>query len=138
MQRVKGNEQHHSSERVEKSAQKKLKTSLTEPALLEMDGKRVPVLDRLSAIKSLVLSQPEPLRTLFLAVFSAIIVRVSYQDSDTRYAKIERVVRPQNVDSAFASKMSDIVGRLPSLLVSFKGCSRGSPSNGLPRGGFYP
>jgi len=41
MQRVKGNEQHHSSERVEKSAQKKLKTSLTEPALLEMDGKRV-------------------------------------------------------------------------------------------------
>jgi len=41
MQRVKGNEQHHSSERVEKSAQKKLKTSLTESALLEMDGKRV-------------------------------------------------------------------------------------------------
>jgi hypothetical protein len=41
MQRVKGNEQQHSSERVEKSAQKKLKTSLTELALLEMDGKRV-------------------------------------------------------------------------------------------------
>jgi len=79
-----------------------------------------PVLERLSAIKSLVLSQPEPLRTLFLAVFSAIIVRVSYQDSDTRYAKIERVVRPQNVDSAFAAKLSDIVGRLPSLLVSSK------------------
>ncbi len=48
-----------------------------------------PVLERLSGIKSLVLSQPEPLRTLFLAVFSAIIVRVSYQDSDTRYAKID-------------------------------------------------
>jgi DNA modification methylase len=79
-----------------------------------------PVLERLSGIKSLVLSQPEPLRTLFLAVFSAIIVRVSYQDSDTRYAKIERGVRPQNVDSAFAAKLSDIVGRLPSLLVSSK------------------
>jgi hypothetical protein len=38
MESVKGNEQHHSSERVEKSAQKKLKTSLTESALLEMDG----------------------------------------------------------------------------------------------------
>jgi len=38
MQRVKGNEQDHSLERVEKSAQKKLKTSLTESALLEMDG----------------------------------------------------------------------------------------------------
>jgi hypothetical protein len=50
MQRVKGNEQHHSSERVEKSAQKKLKTSLTEPALLEMDGKRVNVAGRLILI----------------------------------------------------------------------------------------
>ena len=38
MQRVKGNEQDHSLERVEKSAQKKLKTSLTGSALLEMDG----------------------------------------------------------------------------------------------------
>jgi hypothetical protein len=38
MQRVKGNEQDHSSERVENSAQKKLNTSLTESALLEMDG----------------------------------------------------------------------------------------------------
>ena len=38
MQRVKGNEQDHSLERVGKSAQKKLKTSLTESALLEMDG----------------------------------------------------------------------------------------------------
>ena len=39
MQRVKGNEQDHSLERVEKSAQKKLKTSLTESASLEMAGK---------------------------------------------------------------------------------------------------
>jgi hypothetical protein len=38
MPRVNGNEQDHSSERVEKCAQEKLKTSLTEPALLEMDG----------------------------------------------------------------------------------------------------
>jgi hypothetical protein len=38
MQRVKGNEQHHTSERREKCAQKKPNTSLTESALLEMDG----------------------------------------------------------------------------------------------------
>lgn len=75
----------------------------------------VPVLERLSAIKGLVLRQPEPVRTLFLAVFSSIIVRVSYQDSDTRYAKIERVVRPQVVDSAFAAKLRNIVGCLPSV-----------------------
>jgi site-specific DNA-methyltransferase (cytosine-N4-specific) len=80
----------------------------------------VPVLDRLSAIKSLVLRQPEPLRTLFLAVFSSIIVRVSYQDSDTRYAKIERVVRPKDVDAAFSAKLAAIVGRLPSVGVRSK------------------
>lgn len=80
----------------------------------------VPVLERLSAIKSLVLRQPEPLRTLFLAVFSSIILRVSYQDSDTRYAKIERVVRPQDVDSAFTKKLADVVERLPSVGVGSK------------------
>jgi site-specific DNA-methyltransferase (cytosine-N4-specific) len=80
----------------------------------------VPVLERLSGIKSLVLRQPEPLRTLFLAAFSSIIVRVSYQDSDTRYAKIERVVRPENVDTAFASKVANVVGRLPAVGVRSK------------------
>jgi hypothetical protein len=49
MQSVKGNEQHHSSERVEKSAQKKLKTSLTESALLEMDGNDLSGVDGLRA-----------------------------------------------------------------------------------------
>lgn len=80
----------------------------------------VPVLERLSAIKSLVLRQAEPLRTLFLAAFSSIIVRVSYQDSDTRYAKIERVVRPQDVDTAFIGKLANIVGRLPSVAIDSK------------------
>jgi len=52
------------------------------------------VLQRLSAIKSLILEENEPLHTLLLAAFSSIIVRVSYQDSDTRYARITRVDNP--------------------------------------------
>jgi DNA modification methylase len=75
----------------------------------------VPVLERLSAIKGLVLRQPEPLRTLLLTVFSSIIVRVSYQDSDTRYAKIERIVQPEKVDTAFVTKVADVVKRLRSV-----------------------
>ncbi len=42
------------------------------------------VLDKLSALKSLILTKHEPVLTMLLAVFSSIIVRVSYQDSDTR------------------------------------------------------
>lgn len=73
------------------------------------------VLDRLSGIKGLVLRQAEPLCTLFLALFSSIIVRVSYQDSDTRYAKVGRVVRTEDVDGAFRGKLWDAVERLPSV-----------------------
>jgi len=80
----------------------------------------MPVLERLSGIKSLVLRQEEPLCTLFLSVFSSIIVRVSYQDSDTRYAKIERVIRPQDVDTAFAKKLADVVSRLSSVGIGPK------------------
>ena len=75
------------------------------------------VLDRLSALKSLIIAKPEPIQTMLLAVFSSIIVRVSYQDSDTRYAKIERTVKPTDVDRAFKAKLSDILERLPEIII---------------------
>jgi len=71
-----------------------------------------PVMDRLSALKGIVVMQREPLRTLLTAVFSSIIVKVSYQDSDTRYARIEKDVTPAHVDKAFATKLADTVTRL--------------------------
>jgi len=70
------------------------------------------VLQRLSAIKSLILEENEPLQTLFLAVFSSIIVRVSYQDSDTRYARITRVIGPSDVDKAFRMSISETISHL--------------------------
>jgi len=75
------------------------------------------VLQRLSAIKSLILEESEPLQTLFLAVFSSIIVRVSYQDSDTRYTRITRVVDPSDVDKAFRSSVSETISNLSEVVL---------------------
>ncbi len=76
-----------------------------------------PILKRLSAIKGVILEQPERLQPLYFAVFSSIIVRVSYQDSDTRYAKVERVVNPEQVNKAFTSKLANAVESLPEIVV---------------------
>jgi site-specific DNA-methyltransferase (cytosine-N4-specific) len=75
------------------------------------------VLDRLSALKSLIISQPDPARTMLLAVFSSIIVRVSFQDSDTRYAKVKRTVKPTDVDKAFLAKLNEVLRRLPEVIL---------------------
>ena len=70
------------------------------------------VLDRLSALKSLILAIPEPAQTMLMAVFSSIIVRVSYQDSDTRYANTGKIVKPMDVDRAFKAKLANVLCQL--------------------------
>jgi len=75
------------------------------------------VLDRLSVLKGLILKQNEPLQTLLMAVFSAIIVRVSFQDSDTRYARIDRRVTPEDVDRSFRTKLEEVLLDLPAVMV---------------------
>jgi DNA modification methylase len=70
------------------------------------------VVHRLSVIKGCMLEVDEPLQTLLLAIFSSVIVRVSFQDSDTRYAKISRTVVPADVDRAIRSKLEEVVQRL--------------------------
>jgi len=75
------------------------------------------VLQRLSAIKSLILEENEPLHTLLLAIFSSIIVRVSYQDSDTRYARITRVVNPSDVDKAFRTSISETISHMHEVVI---------------------
>jgi site-specific DNA-methyltransferase (cytosine-N4-specific) len=75
------------------------------------------VLDRLSALKKLILATPEPIQTMLMAIFSSIIVRISYQDSDTRYAKTKRVVRPADVDKIFKAKLIDVSERLIQIIV---------------------
>jgi site-specific DNA-methyltransferase (cytosine-N4-specific) len=76
------------------------------------------VLEKLAALKKLILAEQEPRQTLLMAVFSSIIVRVSFQDSDTRYAKIERVVNPSDVGKNFKAKLIEVIERLPEINVA--------------------
>lgn len=76
------------------------------------------VLERLSALKGLILQSPEPVRAILLASFSAIIVRVSYQDSDTRYARIERSIDPSGVGRVFRAKLLEVVKCLSEVAIN--------------------
>jgi site-specific DNA-methyltransferase (cytosine-N4-specific) len=73
--------------------------------------------ERLAALKGLILAEDEPVCTLLMAVFSSIIVRVSYQDSDTRYSRILRNVTPNEVDQAFNTRLTDVISRIPDAMV---------------------
>ncbi len=75
-----------------------------------------PVIARLAALKGLVLDEDEPLRTLLLAALSSIVVRVSYQDSDTRYKRVDRAISPEEVDRAFRKRVAYLIGQVPSVI----------------------
>lgn len=79
------------------------------------------VTKRLAMLKGLILSQNEPVRTLLMAVFSSIVVRVSYQDSDTRYARILRDASAKEVDSAFRTRLTDAIARIPNAMTKGRG-----------------
>ena len=55
-------------------------------------------------------------RVLALAVFSSIIVAVSYQDSDTRYARIDRPYRLGDVEKRFTAKLQEAVRRASEII----------------------
>jgi DNA methylase len=76
-----------------------------------------PVLARLSAVKELIRERGEPERTMLMAIFSSIIVRVSYQDSDTRYAKVGRDATTADVDAAIKRKLREVIANLSSVRV---------------------
>jgi site-specific DNA-methyltransferase (cytosine-N4-specific) len=72
-------------------------------------------LKELGIIKTVIEDLPPKIRTLALAVFSSIIVRVSNQDSDTRYARIQKCYEAGNAFKWFKSKMLDALSRLRSI-----------------------
>jgi site-specific DNA-methyltransferase (cytosine-N4-specific) len=74
------------------------------------------VVARLAALKGLILDEQEPLRTLLLAALSSIVVRVSYQDSDTRYKRVDREISPRAVDRAFGQRLDYLIAQLPTTL----------------------
>jgi site-specific DNA-methyltransferase (cytosine-N4-specific) len=75
------------------------------------------VLQRLSALKRMILEEKEPVQSLLMAVFSSIIVRVSFQDSDTRYAKVSKTIKPSDTEKWFLSKLNEVISSLPEVMV---------------------
>lgn len=77
--------------------------------------------ERLASLKGLILVEKDPVKSLLMAVLSSIVVRVSYQDSDTRYSRILRDVTAGEVDSAFRSRLDDTILRIPNAMVKGRG-----------------
>jgi site-specific DNA-methyltransferase (cytosine-N4-specific) len=62
-----------------------------------------PVQEAISRLLSAVDASPPTNRNLLRLALSSILVRISNQDSDTRYAAVEKDIEPQDVYSAFVS-----------------------------------
>ena len=83
----------------------------------------VAVLD-LSRVKSAIDQLPDNAHSFALAVFSTIIIRASYQDSDTRYARINRTYVQGSSVKWFQTKFINSLSRLNEIVNQPK-----SPSN---------
>ena len=70
----------------------------------------------LGTLKTLIEGLASRPKILALAVFSSIIVRVSYQDSDTRYARIDRPYQLGNVEKLFTARLTDTIYRAGAIL----------------------
>lgn len=84
---------------------KNLSAWFDEMAILEL-GRLKTLIEKLSA-------RP---RVFALAVFSSIIVAVSYQDSDTRYARIDRRYQSGDVEKRFTTKLTDAIRRASEIV----------------------
>jgi site-specific DNA-methyltransferase (cytosine-N4-specific) len=58
---------------------------------------------------------PEPAHSFALTVFSALIVRASYQDSDTRYARVDKVYQPGSAVQWYQQKLSVALATLKEI-----------------------
>jgi DNA modification methylase len=76
---------------------------------------------RLASLKGLILAEKDPVKTLLLAIFSSIVVRVSYQDSDTRYSRKLRLVAATEVDSIFKNRLIDTLRKIPEAMLNGRG-----------------
>ncbi len=70
------------------------------------------VLEQLGKIRQVIEGSMEPVRTFLLAVYSSIIVRVSLQDSDTRYARIVKEISKDNVTKSFLQRLDSMTNAL--------------------------
>ncbi len=73
-------------------------------------------LNDLGRLKIVIEQLPENPRLLALAVFSSIIVRISNQDSDTRYSRIEKTYKLGASIKLFKTRLIDAIGRLGEII----------------------
>ncbi|MEX2715843.1 MAG: DNA methyltransferase [Candidatus Sigynarchaeum springense] len=77
------------------------------------------VLVVLMQIKKQIESIDDPaIKTFLLAAFSSIVVRVSRQESETRYAAIEKKVEIKDVFDIFLKKLDDMIQRMRQFAAS--------------------
>lgn len=76
------------------------------------------ILEKLAILKGLIQEEEDPIQSLLMAVFSSIIVRVSYQDSDTRYSRKIRDVPVDDVEKIYTSRLKEVLGQLPAIMKS--------------------
>lgn len=74
------------------------------------------VIDHLSKIKGLIINFSEIYQDLLLSIFSSIIVKVSYQDSDTRYTRTDKTITPDDVTYSFTNKLKKVLKEIESSL----------------------
>ncbi|MEO2280235.1 DNA methyltransferase [Pseudoalteromonas pernae] len=67
------------------------------------------VISHLSKLKGLIYSVDNGIQDLLLAVFSSILVKVSFQDSDTRYAKVDKEISIEKTDEQFLGKLKRVI-----------------------------
>lgn len=72
-------------------------------------------IEDLGRLRRVIAQLSEPLQSFTLAVFSAIIVRASHQDSDTRYARIEREYKPGSALIFFQQRLTAAIRDLKEI-----------------------
>lgn len=70
----------------------------------------------LTIIKHHIEHYSNSVKLLLLSIFSSIIVRVSYQDSDTRYSRIYRDYQQGEATKAFQKKLLDVIKKLEVII----------------------
>jgi site-specific DNA-methyltransferase (cytosine-N4-specific) len=74
------------------------------------------VIDSVYKIKGLALRESEPYKSFMLTALSAIIVRVSKQDSDTRYARVEKTqLSSSEVETIYLRRLRQSVDALANI-----------------------
>ena len=78
-------------------------------------------IEELGKIKSCIYTLPNPCRILALCCLSAIIVRVSYQTSDTKYARKESEYLPGTSVKNFKAKLTSAIAHAEEISTAKRG-----------------